>query len=704
MRRLTYLVIFVMVITSFSSAPAYGLGTLDQQQPTIDTSVGGIAVGGASAQILAQTFTAGITGSLTEVALPVACDDTPGNTLTIEIRAIGSGVPGSTTLASTAVAASTLPPWLFPTPPAFRTFSFSSPASVVAGTQYVLYLSAGSCGVFQGPVGDSYAGGDLYFYAVYNAKWVRNCDFVGGRCDLPFKTYVTPATADLGVTVTSSVSSAFGTTQQYWYDVTLTNYGPGVPSFSGVTLSPSANLRVDGYPILYCTNTTSLTCGVANLGVNQSLTFRIFVTAQYGTSGSLSATTQGTLPDPNGANNSASATTLIMPVVDMKVDSLAAYQGSSPTAVTQVGVGDAYYYKAVIRNNGVYDANNAVASMQLPTGTTFVGISGPAALGPAALFCGQDTTPQLYGCNFGKLTPGSTATMFLQVTAPTVAGPVSATVRASANEPETDTSNDTATLQISVVGQYVTASVFPGGTVSTATSGGATASDPVQTTVTTPNPGTVTIREVPTTAQNAISGYNLIDQQVFITAPNATPGNPLVLVFEIDKSKLYPPTASTITILRNGAAIGSCPGQTTASPDPCVSSRTTLASGNVQLTVLTSAASRWNFGIHLPYAFTGFFEPLDGKTTAQAGSTLPVKFSLAGDQGIGVVASAESRPCTGGAGEAIAAPGNSVLTYDAASDRYQLNWKTKKVWAGSCRELALTLMDGSTHTTRVSFR
>jgi hypothetical protein len=253
------------------------------------------------------------------------------------------------------------------------------------------------------------------------------------------------------------------------------------------------------------------------------------------------------------------------------------------------------------------------------------------------------------------------------------------------------------------VGEQVTQSVGPGGSVSTNT-GGATASDPIETTVTTPNPGTITIREVPTTAQNGTSGYNLIDQQVFITAPTATPTSPLVLVFEIDASKLYPPTASTITIFRNGVAIGSCPGQTTASPDPCVSDRTTLANGNVRLTVRTSAASRWNFGVHVPFSFTGFYAPLDGNAKANAGSTIAVKFSLGGDQGSNVIASAASRSCAGGVSDAIAYTGGSAPRYDASAGQYVLNWKTKSEWAGACRELVLTLTDGSVHSARVSFR
>jgi hypothetical protein len=33
-----------------------------------------------------------------------------------------------------------------------------------------------------------------------------------------------------------------------------------------------------------------------------------------------------------------------------------------------------------------------------------------------------------------------------------------------------------------------------------------------------------------------------------------------------------------------------------------------------------------------------------------------------------------------------------------------MSWKTLREWAGSCRELRVTLADGSLHTMRVTFR
>src|SRR5688500_9116973 len=81
---------------------------LDQQQQTIDTSVGAHVIGGASDQILAQVVTSGRAGRLVEVRLPVACSN--GN-LIVEIRYVSSttGEPVGTAVSAQTIAASTIP-------------------------------------------------------------------------------------------------------------------------------------------------------------------------------------------------------------------------------------------------------------------------------------------------------------------------------------------------------------------------------------------------------------------------------------------------------------------------------------------------------------------------------------------------------------------------------------------------------------------
>jgi hypothetical protein len=131
-------------------------------------------------------------------------------------------------------------------------------------------------------------------------------------------------------------------------------------------------------------------------------------------------------------------------------------------------------------------------------------------------------------------------------------------------------------------------------------------------------------------------------------------------------------------------------------------------------------AARWSFtapAVH--FDFTGFFKPVSnpGPTapyvmnTVQAGQAVPITFSLGGNQGLNIFAGGNpaSKPvaCTLSnteRAEPTRAAGNTGLSYHAGSDRYRYLWKTKKAWSGTCRQLSLTLVDGSTHLALFRFR
>ena len=125
---------------------------VDQSQPLIDTSVGGLAIGSSSEQKLAQIVLGGITGSLDEVRFPVACSD---GTLVVQIQGVdGTGEPDGVVRASESVPASSLPSF-GSNPPTLRPISFSSPAVFNTNDSFAIVLDnpTGSCGVFQGPLG-----------------------------------------------------------------------------------------------------------------------------------------------------------------------------------------------------------------------------------------------------------------------------------------------------------------------------------------------------------------------------------------------------------------------------------------------------------------------------------------------------------------------------------------------------------------------
>ncbi len=115
------------------------------------------------------------------------------------------------------------------------------------------------------------------------------------------------------------------------------------------------------------------------------------------------------------------------------------------------------------------------------------------------------------------------------------------------------------------------------------------------------------------------------------------------------------------------------------------------------------------------YDFGGFYPPVapdPALNPARAGSAIPLKFSLAGDQGLAVIAAdyPASQPvdCDTllpiGSLQAAQLPGSNVLRYDPGNGWYNYVWKTDKAWAGACRALIVRLVDGTQHLAYFRFQ
>ncbi len=186
---LSFSLLALSIALPLAAASLSGSGlVVDQQQPVIDTTVGGLAIGGQSDQVLAQVVTSGISGSLAAVGLPVACGS---GTLTVEIQRVTGDVPDGFVWTSEVIPAESLPSF-YPALPSFRNIAFTTPVFFAAGVRFAIVLSsAGECGIFQGPPGNPYAGGDGFFDSRPNPPgWVRLGEF--GPADLPFQTRVDP--------------------------------------------------------------------------------------------------------------------------------------------------------------------------------------------------------------------------------------------------------------------------------------------------------------------------------------------------------------------------------------------------------------------------------------------------------------------------------------------------------------------------------
>ncbi|HEU4401121.1 MAG TPA: PxKF domain-containing protein [Candidatus Polarisedimenticolia bacterium] len=118
---------------------------------------------------------------------------------------------------------------------------------------------------------------------------------------------------------------------------------------------------------------------------------------------------------------------------------------------------------------------------------------------------------------------------------------------------------------------------------------------------------------------------------------------------------------------------------------------------------------------NVQYDFAGFFQPVDNLPTlngAKAGSAIPVKFSLAGNQGLNIFAT--GYPVSVQIACSSTAPidditqtvtaGGSSLQYDASSRQYIYVWKTLSSWTGTCRQLIVKLADGASRAANFKFK
>lgn len=135
---------------------------------------------------------------------------------------------------------------------------------------------------------------------------------------------------------------------------------------------------------------------------------------------------------------------------------------------------------------------------------------------------------------------------------------------------------------------------------------------------------------------------------------------------------------------------------------------------NVTATDAAGNQSTCSFTVTVPYDFSGFFQPVDNLpavNVANAGSAIPVKFSLNGNKGITILAAGfpTSQPFACGGGtpddvEETSTATTSGLSYNATTDTYTYVWKTDRAWKGTCRQLDVKLNDGTSHVANFQFK
>jgi Glycine rich protein len=204
-------------------------------------------------------------------------------------------------------------------------------------------------------------------------------------------------------------------------------------------------------------------------------------------------------------------------------------------------------------------------------------------------------------------------------------------------------------------------------------------------------------------AGNTSEPSNVVTVQIDTTAPTLAPvvsPNSVVL-------------GGTATVTSGAAdALSGLASQSCTSLDT-----STAGSKSVSCTATDNAGNTATASVsyQVIYAWAGFFQPIDNLPTlnsVKAGSGVPVKFSLGGDQGLSIFAAgypkSQTVACTSGAPtddvEQTVSASASSLQYDAATGQYSYVWKTEKSWAGTCRQLIVRLIDGTEHTAGFTFK
>jgi hypothetical protein len=178
-----------LAISLFSSAPAFALGTLDQQATGTSTNwyynMNNFSLG--------QVFTAGATGQLDRATIDVlSFQGATTAPLVVNVFAVdGSGFPTGTSLASASVPQTSIPATI-----STVAFDFSTPASIQSGAAYALVFTTSGSGDYHFENATTVpAGAKGIKPGSGNVGWQNYVDtgVTPNQTSFRFATYVTPS-------------------------------------------------------------------------------------------------------------------------------------------------------------------------------------------------------------------------------------------------------------------------------------------------------------------------------------------------------------------------------------------------------------------------------------------------------------------------------------------------------------------------------
>ncbi len=175
--RVAFLLAAMLLFTASANAD-----TIDQSS----VASGLTAIFNGCCGFIAQTYTAGLTGSLTGINIDIYFLNQSSFPMLIEIRTVSGGLPTSTVLTSTTLAAGQ-------TSPLSQLITFPTAIAQIAGTEYAIVVSfTGTAppshlgGSWGGGTGNPYLAGDSFGSSNGNGGWFN----LGPGNDLNFQTHV----------------------------------------------------------------------------------------------------------------------------------------------------------------------------------------------------------------------------------------------------------------------------------------------------------------------------------------------------------------------------------------------------------------------------------------------------------------------------------------------------------------------------------
>ena len=224
-----------------------------------------------------QSFTAGMSGTLSKIDLDIrAVQNSGGGYCVVEVYS-GDGHGGSLLATSAPVLVNT----------SFQTYSFNLNCTVVSGQQYTWYMSSTTAGAdIQNYASNSdvYAGGHAWTRDQDNSTAPTFADHSNSN-DFNFKTYVGAASASSDATL-SAMTLSSGTLSPSFASGTTTYTASVTSSTSSITVTPTRNeahatiqVRVNGGSYSSVTSGNASSALSLNFGAN---TINVKVTAEDG--------------------------------------------------------------------------------------------------------------------------------------------------------------------------------------------------------------------------------------------------------------------------------------------------------------------------------------------------------------------------------------------------------------------------------------